>query len=143
MACELQKLMCAVMIIRQQHIGRNLDSESLRLCLKLHLGNDAPNVNAALHESLMIISPMALLQDCNYISRQIALAEDAFIGAHLPPTSMTKTAAVRGEEHLSCRPDVLKLPPSPTELHRIRRALWRSDRKAVPREIRNKTGVDR
>lgn len=126
MACELQKLMCAGSIIRRHHIGGCLGTNNLRLCLDTHLGNDFPYADRAFDESLLVFSPMALLNDCDYILSQIAVAEASAITVQLLPVAdKIRAAAVRENRHLSYQPEYLDQQPSPTELHRIRRVLWR------------------
>ena len=73
--------------------------------------------------------PATLLYDFVDVYRQIAEAEESLIRVQLPKTADRIRRAV-DQEFLSwpihCpREGRLEKPPSPTELHRIRRALWR------------------
>ncbi len=113
MACELQKLMCAGSTIRRHQIGGCLGINNLRLCLDTHLGNDFPYADHAFDESLLVLSPMALLHDCDHILSQIALAEASVISVQLLPIAdKIRAAVVREDRHLSCQPEYLDQQPS-------------------------------
>jgi len=87
MACELQKLMCKGSTIRRHHIGGCPGTNILRLCLDTHLGNDFPYADRAFDESLLVLSPMALLHDCDHILSQLAVAEASVITVQLLPVA--------------------------------------------------------
>lgn len=128
MALQIKQLACTVMYVRSR------PEEIFTLdCLSPYVYSQLRNEESRklLEASLFLgkSDPLFLLYDSADVHCQIAEAEESLIRVQLPKTADRIGRAVDREGlswPIHCpREGRLEKPPSPTEHHRIRRALWR------------------
>lgn len=129
MALHIKQLACTVMYVRSQPDELPTLGHLINTYVYWKLRNEASQ--KLLEASLFLAKSdsVALLYDFADVYRQIAEAEESLIRVQLPKTA-DRIRRLVDRECLSwpihCpREGRLEKPPSPTELHRIRRALWR------------------
>ena len=122
METHLQALFCTIISIRQ-HAKHNTADETFRAYVKarLQITSTVPDLD------LRFTPPSArieMLRDAAEIQSCLAAAENSFVETQLYILT-TKVQAHMEREGLPFNFNVMTMSPSPTELHRVRRALWR------------------
>lgn len=128
MALQIEQLALAVTYVRSRP-GKNWALECLRQLVHSKMNDDSVRLSLEASISSEKSDPRALFEDSANVHRQVAQAEVSLVKVQLPKTADRIRRAVDREDlgwPIHCpREGKLEKPPSPTELHRIRRALWR------------------
>lgn len=125
-ALQLQKLACKIATARDPQV-RDYNAHTLQT----FFSSPIHNLENAPYDCVMsgYLGPLASLQAYAHVHSEIAKAEASFVKFQLPKTADRIPKALAWEE-LPMLPDWppagnFEQLPSPTELHRIRRAFWR------------------
>jgi len=128
MEVELQKMLCTIISIRQARKSHASD-DALQACINTFLKDRSTTIGFKV-SSTASSKPMTTLSEAADICNDITNAEISFVKVRLPKTSARIQSCISSDRFYRTmrHPFTLSFKArrqSPTELHRICRALWR------------------